>query len=352
MRLAALDARGRRDAPGWSQEQRTGALIRQAALPQGLDAERLNRVWGRLAQRPPSRAGNRSPVRLRWAFLAALLLSAGAVAAGPWTWPRTTMVRRVMAPSPAKVGAGPAAGPRPARLAQGSPSGDVAPAPRQDPVAPTVGEPPSSFLSSFPSPFPSPLAAKAPPPVESTAAVRAPAAPRPRRLPAEPAAPPRDTQLAEESQFVGRALVRLRQARDSEGALAELERYAQRFPSGILQHEALALRVDALLLAGRSGEAQETLSRLTLSSTARDRELRLIRAELATGRDCAAALDDYQIVWSAHPEGTWGERALWGQAVCAARLGDEARARIHLTRYLAQFPDGPHAEEARGRLRQ
>lgn len=340
MRLTALDARGLRDAPGSSHEQRTGALIRHAALPEGLNAERLNRVWGRLAQRRPSHAGNRPAVRLRWAFLAALLLSAGAVAAtGPWTWPRT-MVRRLMAPSPAKLGAGPAAGPGPARLAQGSTPGDVVPAPRQEPAAPAGGEPPS------------PLPATAPPPVESTAAGRPPGAPRPRRLPTEPAAPPRDTQLAEESQFVGRALVRLRQGRDSEGALAELERYAQRFPAGILQHEALAVRVDALLLAGRAAEAQAILARLTLSSTARDRELRLIRAELATGSDCATALGDYQLVWSAHPEGTWGERALWGQAVCAARLGDEARARVHLTRYLAQFPDGPHAEEARVRLRQ
>lgn len=166
----------------------------------------------------------------------------------------------------------------------------------------------------------------------------------------EPPATPRAAQLAEESQFLSRALVRLRQARDTDGALAELERYAQRFPAGILEHEALSVRVDALLLAGRAAEAQATLSRLTLGSTARDRELRLIRAELATDKDCAAALADYRIVWDAHPEGTWGERALWGQAVCAARLGDEPRARLDLTRYLAQFPDGPHAGEARARL--
>jgi len=345
VRLTAL-ARGRVEAHGASDAQRAGALLRRAALPDGLDAERLERVWERLGPRRPSRAVNRPVVRLRWAVGAVLLLSAGAMAAtGAWRWPATA-VRRLIAPAgpTAKVltMTGMAAGaPRRDPAAASTPA-NVAPAQPPQPAAPTAGEPPPS------------LPATAPSSLDPTAlgAHRRPGPPRALRSPAQPVPAPRDSQLAEESGFVGRALVRLRQARDSDGALAELERYAQRFPSGILEHEALAVRVDALLLAGRAAEAQAILSRLTLGSTARDRELRLIRAELATGSDCTAALNDYQAVWKAQPAGTWGERALWGQAVCAARLGNEAGARGHLTRYLARFPDGPHAEEARTRLRQ
>jgi len=341
VRLAALVPRGLSEAEGPSHEQRTGALIRRAALPEGLNADRLDRVWDRLARRSPSRAVHRPALRLRWAFLAGLLLSAGAMAAtGTWRWPGT-MVHRLIGRSSAVPSPQPdRASPRRAASGTGSTRRDVALAASQPPMVTPVGPPPS--------PMPVTEARASHPPL----AVRARAAPRPLRAANEaPSAPPA-AQLAEESQFVSRALVRLRQSRDSDGALAELDRYAQRFPAGILEHEALSLRVDALLVAGRPAEARTILARLTLASTGRDRELRLIRAELATDQDCAAALDDYRIVWNAHPEGRWGERALWGQAVCAARLGDEPRARVVLTRYLAQFPDGPHAGEARDRLHQ
>jgi len=317
-------------------------LIRRAALPEALNAERLERVWDRLAGRTPSRpaAVHRPALPLRWAFVAGLLLSAGAMAAtGTWRWPGT-MVHRLIGPPSAAPSPQPAtASPRRVATAGGSTRREVATAVSQLPLVAPAGSPPS----------PSPLTA--PQPSRPPVAGRGRGAPRPLRAANEPASAPPAAQLAEESQFVSRALVRLRQAHDSDGALAELDRYAQRFPSGILEHEALSVRVDALLVAGRAAEARAILARLTLASTARDREMRLIRAELATDKDCAAALDDYRIVWDAHPDGTWGERALWGQAVCAARLGDEPRARIVLRRYLAQFPGGPHAGEARARLR-
>jgi hypothetical protein len=303
----------------------------------------------------------RRTARLRWAVAAVVLLSAGAVLAGTgvWTWPGS-VVRRLAA-SPARHES-PAASPRRrggdvARLelepgSSASPSTAVEPPPVPPASPSTAVEPP-------PAPAASPSTAVEPPPVPRPAALPSVHAtitspshdPRPSAAPRQPAAMPRDTQLAEETQTLGRALARLRQARDPAGALAELDRYAARFPSGILGREALAARVDALLMEGRAPDAQAILSRLTLGSNERDRELRLIRAELATGTGCAAALDDYQAVWDAHPDGTWGERALWGQAVCHARLGDEPSARADLTRYLAHFPGGPHAAEARARLR-
>jgi len=91
------------------------------------------------------------------------------------------------------------------------------------------------------------------------------------------------------------------------------------------------------------------LSELTLGGDARDRELRLIRAELAAESTPATALQDFRAVWATHPTGVTGERSLWGMAACNARLGDEAGTRAALALYLRRFPDGPHAAEAAAR---
>ena len=336
VRLAALAARERgRAAPPASYEERTGALIRRADRPEGLEPERLDRVWARVAGGVDSPRPGHHGLPLRWAVAALVLLSAGAGAAatGSWTWPRA-VVRRLMN-EPARPAAPPTIG-----GVTGETKGPPADQTEVPAIAPPLETPP-------------------PPAAEPG---RAPVSPvrRPRGEPrvtmppatAPPVAVPQDTALAEESQSLSRALVRLRQARDATGALIELDHYASRFPSGVLAREALVARVDALLMAGRSAEARTILSRMTLGAGGRDRELRLIRAELATGTACPAALADYQAVWDAHPrsDDPWGERALWGQAVCHARLGDEARARADLTRYLALFPEGPHAAGARARL--
>jgi hypothetical protein len=161
----------------------------------------------------------------------------------------------------------------------------------------------------------------------------------------------RDGALADESSLLGRALARLRQQRDPSGALADLDLYAARFPSGVLDREAQSARVDALLMAGRLGEARTVLSKLTLRMGARDRELRVIRGELDADSACAKAIEDFEAVLNESASDPLAERALWGRAACRARLGDERGARKDLAHYIARFPDGPHAAVARARLR-
>ena len=170
--------------------------------------------------------------------------------------------------------------------------------------------------------------------------------------PRPPVAPSlRDTTLADESLLLGRAIARLRQQRDPASALVDLNLYAARFPSGVLGHEAERARVDALLMMGRLAEARAVLSNLTLGTGARDRELRLLRAELNARSACGMAVEDFHAVMIESPSDPLAERALWGRAACRARLGDETGARADLTAYLARFPQGPHVAAARARLR-
>jgi len=355
VRLAAPAPLDRGSVPSY--QERAGELIRRAAIPEGLDPQRLDQVWERLqgGRRIPL---HRGAVVLRWAAAAVVLLVAGAVAAGTgvWQWPRT-LVRGLISERarPVELSRTAAAD---SRRRRASAAGALPATPALPPEAPAVA--PAAPMDTPKVEPAAPLGAPAPgvatrvAPVASALPSMVPgfgrradarAAPGP-----QPPPEPRDAQLAEESHSLGQALVLLRQGRDAAGALAELDRYAARFPNGVLEREALVARVDALLMAKRTAEAQAILSRLSLGSSGRDRELRLIRAELATGSGCAAALQDYQAVWVAHPDGPWGERALWGQAACHARLGDEPRARDDLTLYLRRFPDGPHAADARARL--
>jgi len=370
VRLAALPARD--GSPSY--EERTGELMRRAAPPEGLAAGDLDHVWERLMRRRrwPAPRVPASWTWMGWALaLAVLGVSGGAVAAvtGAWSWPRMAWHqvrgssssasgaprgRSVATAAPARGLAPPAraasSSAMPAPVPSVTPTPPAAQAPTSPPadrrratvarVAGTLGvASPSSTAGPLPSPDPRP----------SVAAPLAPApfaaAPPSARLAPRPA----DLALAEEGELLGRALARLRQAHDPAGAIADLDRYASRFPNGVLHREAQTARVDALLMAGRSADARRVLSELTLGGDARDRELRLIRAELGADSTPATALEDFRAVWAAHPAGVTGERSLWGMAACHARLGDETGTRATVELYLRRFPDGPHAAEAAAR---
>ncbi|MES1209306.1 MAG: hypothetical protein ABUS79_25490 [Pseudomonadota bacterium] len=356
-----------------------GALINRASLPVGLDDAALDRLLRRLRRGQGAGSGGRWRRSLRWALAAFVLTTSGAVVGaelGVWRWPRA-VVRRLTGR--------PALGPEPATRA------DQAMAPRKRVAAPSA-----SVVAAMPEAFSPPVVIAPPldqptvalepleaPPDVSANAVRRRARTDPRagvtagasgpfgenatsiaRGPAPaavaavevmPLSPPRqadrDTTLAEESLLLGRALASLRKQRDPVGALAELDRYHLRFPAGLLRNEAQRARADALLMAGRLAEARVALSGLRFGAGVRDRELRLIRAELAAESDCAVALDDFERVRAESPSGALAERALWGRAACHAKLGNEARARADFTEYLAHFPEGPHAAAVRARLR-
>jgi hypothetical protein len=348
------------EGPPASYEERTGALIRRASSPVGLDRSSLERVWGRLEAGAGGRRRPSLGTVLRLSAAVAILLVSGAVVGaetGVWTWPRAivhSLARRAPEPdgarreltsrAPARKSALvtpthiPSAPAEPA-LPAPSAAGEAPPAPGQV-ARPTPASARGARASVPPLPVrPSPHAAEAP---DTT--------------PPPVAAGPGST-LAAESAVLGRALTQLRQRHDAVAALAELDRYGTNFPSGLLSAEAERTRVDALLLAGRLSEAREILARLTLGSGGRDLELRVLRAELTAGTtsnargSCVAALRDYEVALAERSSGALAERALWGRAACKARLGDRAGARADLRDYLVRFPTGAHAAMATARLR-
>jgi hypothetical protein len=303
-----------------------------------------------------------------------LLLSGAVVGAktGAWTWPREVAERfndgfvarfRTHQPGPARVPApvsvrrirapGHSAVALHAPTVAGlgaTPPGLPSAEPEQPPEVPPTGERQAVKASASPSPLR--LAA-----ASGARRARHPSSPDPLplaatttpRLPTAAAEPSAD-RLADETRLLGQVLAELRRGGDPRRALVGLDTYAARFPDGLLAGEAARARVDALWLAGRLSETRAALATLALGPGARDRELRLIRAELDARTDCRGALADFAVVASEARDGPLAERAAWGQAACRDRLGDAADARAALTDYLRRFPDGAHSAAARARL--
>jgi hypothetical protein len=156
------------------------------------------------------------------------------------------------------------------------------------------------------------------------------------------------------------ALRRLRTEHDPVSALAALDDYRLRFPSGGLAPEAAMLRAEAFLQIGRKGDALDELDRLSLGQLPNSDERYVLRGELraAVGR-WREALRDFDIVLRGHAEeeAETGaatdmklrdrfERALWGRALARSRLGNDAGARADLHECLRRFPRGRFASEA------
>jgi hypothetical protein len=282
---------------------RLGELARKLPAPRPLSAVGVERVRARLfAPGAPSFLG----VRLRAAALGlAALALAGAAGAG-WA----LVIRRPVEPPVERVDA-------------------PAPAAPHERV-----EPPKLFHA---------------PPEAPSAVPEAPvpevAAPRPPRP-----GPAGSSQLAEESRALEPALFALRRDRDPAKALALLELYFSRFPSGVLALEARVARIDATLALGRRDEALSLLERLPLERVGRGVELRLVRAELRGQADCRSALTDFDAVLLHSPGSSLEERALHGRSTCRGSLGDLAGARADAERYLAAYPSGRFADALRRRV--
>jgi hypothetical protein len=184
----------------------------------------------------------------------------------------------------------------------------------------------------------------------------APATPAPRAPAARPlAAPPPDEQV-----LITTALHKLRTTREPEAALAALDAYAARFPTGVLAPEAARLRTEALLLLGRKSAVLAELDKPPSDQTPSGEERLVLRGELraAAGR-WQAAFADFDSVVRSRPAGESGsgetgdrrprdrlERALWGRAFARSHLGDDRGARADLREYLRRFPRGRFAAEA------
>ena len=158
---------------------------------------------------------------------------------------------------------------------------------------------------------------------------------------AEPAGP------TEEVQTLQRAMGLLRGKHDAPAALAALDDYVARFPSGMLAPEARVARIDALLMLGRSDEALQALEALPLDAHRRSTELQLIRGELRARADCGRAEADFTAVLGGVRTAALEERALYGRATCRSSQGDAGGAAEDLRLYVDRFPNGAHAEWAR-----
>jgi hypothetical protein len=216
------------------------------------------------------------------------------------------------------------------------------------------------FRQATPQPQPQPVPPLETPPPGPPSGVAPAATSRPAAVPSFPAPAPvpriaphasapelGPSELAQETRLLRVALAELRQQHDGAAALATLNEYLQHFPNGTLLAEARRARVDALLLLGRSDEAQGALERLKLEPVGRGQELLLIRGELRARRDCADAIADFDVVVGHAAPPRFAERALFGRAVCRQHEGQRGAARADALAYLERFPAGRFAESAR-----
>jgi hypothetical protein len=212
--------------------------------------------------------------------------------------------------------------------------------------------PPSTYPALLPPP-----PSLSPPPAEIALPPAVAEAPRPAPIAPALAAPqPPLPPPPSEQALLSRAVRSLRSEHRPESALAVLDEYVGRFPSGSLLPEATRLRTEALLALGQKRAALVELNREDAAGASRGEESRLVRGELraAAGR-WQGALEDFDAVVRArlaHEPATSAklrerfERALWGRASARSHLGDDAGARADLHECLRRFPRGRFAARA------
>jgi hypothetical protein len=133
-------------------------------------------------------------------------------------------------------------------------------------------------------------------------------------------------------------------------ALATLERYLERFPSGSLNGEVRFSRIELLVRLGRAQEALDA-SRDFLSSSfgvERAAEVHLLRGNLLLRRQQGAAASvEYRAALNA--PGRVGDDAAYQLAVALEQSADRQRSRLAYERYLER-PGARHAAAAKARL--
>ncbi|HJX53151.1 MAG TPA: hypothetical protein VJ801_10330 [Polyangia bacterium] len=300
--------------PGDSDEARAGALLRSAKVVLPFGTKNLAEVAARLRSRE-----RRLSRKWAWqiAIAVGLLLFGGAVSAAVMHFLR-----------------GPSVGPSP---------------PDTQVSMPASGTVRRRHVVAAPTPSPAALPMPEPPPVsgggEKPESVPGKASPEP---PPAPLANP--SALAQESRLLAGAIHKLRQERNPGQALAMLDQHRARFGAkGALEPEAKVTRIEALLRLGRHDQALGLLDAQVLTAAGVGREMLVARAELRAEKGrCGAALNDFNLLLAAEtPPDLVTERALYGRATCRAQQGDWAGARSDLEHYLARFPKGRFADQAR-----
>jgi len=310
---------------GDSDEALAGALLRSAAAVPPMPAKNLAEVAARLRSQE-----RHLPRKWAWqiAIAVGLLLFGGGLSAAVMH-----ILRRPAASPPAPV------------VQVLMPAG--APARRAHAV---VAPPPAPVLSPEPEPMPVARGEQTHAPRLALRGVAQEALEAKASLEPPPATPPSPSALAQESRLLAGAIHKLRQEHDPGQALAMLDEHQARFGSkGALSPEANVTRIEALLRLGRHEQALGLLDGLALTTAGVGREMLVARAELRAERKRrAAALNDFNSLLSADaPPDLVTERALYGRAACRAQMGDLPGARADFEHYLATFPQGRFAAQAR-----
>lgn len=381
------------DPPRWKDragqanlaERMAGRLIRAMGKPPVLSDPQLARMQA------AARETQRRPGLVRWwpALAAALLVSGATFAVAA----RLDLVPRWLRSAPAPQVPAPSERSHKPRLARATLSSTSAPA--QAAPAPAIETPPEIHATAEAAPAaPAPAPARKPaaqlafartpdavrvPPAENhrqkaesaarpaeplvvpppTETMRVTATPAPSAL--APAAhlalverqPPPVASVAARPKtgalWLAETLHSLRTDHAPGAALALLDLHAAELGQSALVHEAMLLRVEALLDLKRSKEALDLLDSKALSSVAASRSLLLTRAQLraAAGR-CADSLADFDLLLARarRPD----EQALYGRAVCRSRTGDKPGAQADFNLYQRQFPNGPHIHDVEQQL--
>jgi hypothetical protein len=327
-------------ASGSSDEAQAGSLLRAAAAAKPFGAREISEVGARLRGKERYRP---RPLAWQLAIAAALVLFGSALSASV-----SRVLHITSARAPEQSVTAPTS--QPARHASRGTARAASPAPAPATI-----------------PEPAPVAAPVTDRPVVPRAVRSLAmreATRPEKLeldrPAsplelEPAPPPVPgvSALAKESRLLARALAELRQDGDADQALALLDEHRHEFGAhAALAPEANATRIEALLRLGRHTQALALLDAMALATTGVGREMLVARAELRAdkGRRTAALHDFDLLLFTGGKADSVTERALYGRATCRARMSNGAGARRDLETYLATFPEGRFAHEARAAL--
>ncbi len=145
--------------------------------------------------------------------------------------------------------------------------------------------------------------------------------------------------------------LRLLESGQAEEALSRLDAYLHFERSEALAPEVLNARVEALLRMGRRQEASEALDHAVPAVFAAFPGLHVVRGELLVQQQqWREGIQAFDAATLASVPPSLQERALFGRAACHLRLGNKEAARRDLRAYVAQFPAGRHAADARESL--
>lgn len=132
-------------------------------------------------------------------------------------------------------------------------------------------------------------------------------------------------------------------------ALVTFDRYRRAYPRGTMIQEVEISTIEIELQRRDFDSALASMNRFLsrYPSSERVGEVRLLRGNVERERgDCAAALDDYELARAGAQEGD----ALYYTGWCQQKLGQTERARETWREYLARFPSGRHAADAKAAL--